>query len=351
MKKNRVLFASILIFVFIGLFARNALAQDALELSLGGSPISGNLSSGEEIWYSIQVDEPGALTVILTIETLGTTDTYLEFYDAQRNLISENDDGGEGTNARIEMIGAASGTYLFKLRGFSDEVAGPYRVLVTSDTIPEPAELRFGTVHKGTIAAGTRHWYSVRAEERGFITAETFGNTDTYLEAYDHQYDFVKEDDDGGMKSNALIEMLAEPDQVFIFSLRGYDSETAGDYEIAANFEPIPVDGDPNTERSGAVDITLGEAFGVFFHDSNQSRWYRYEITRDRTNFVVQTRGYVDTFLSLYDQDGNLVAEDDDSGENLNAFINERLNAGVFYIEVRLLSDSIGRCTLHAETR
>jgi len=281
MKKNRVLFASILIFVFIGLFARNALAQDALELSLGGSPISGNLSSGEEIWYSIQVDEPGALTVILTIETLGTTDTYLEFYDAQRNLISENDDGGEGTNARIEMIGAASGTYLFKLRGFSDEVAGPYRVLVTSDTIPEPAELRFGTVHKGTIAAGTRHWYSVRAEERGFITAETFGNTDTYLEAYDHQYDFVKEDDDG------------------------------------------------------AVDITLGEAFGVFFHDSNQSRWYRYEITRDGTNFAVQTRGYVDTFLSLYDQDGNLVAEDDDSGENLFT-AGESADSPVCYVWLQL---------------
>ena len=180
------MFASILIFVFIGLFARNALAQDARELSLGDSPISGNLSSGEEIWYSVQAAEPG----ILTIETLGETDTYLEAYDAGRILIKEDDDGGVGTNAHIEMFVAAGETYLFKLRGYNEEAAGPYHIRAAG----EPVELRFGTVHKGTIAAGTRHWYSVRAEERGFITAETFGNTDTHLEAFDHRYDFVTED-------------------------------------------------------------------------------------------------------------------------------------------------------------
>ncbi|MCL2010438.1 MAG: hypothetical protein FWG71_07815 [Synergistaceae bacterium] len=114
-------FASLFVFVFIGLFAHNALAQDPQELSLGGSPISGNLSSGEEIWYSVQVAEPG----ILTIDALGEElDTYLEAYDAQRNLITEDDDGGEGTNARIEMFVAEGGTYLFKLRGYNDEVAG-----------------------------------------------------------------------------------------------------------------------------------------------------------------------------------------------------------------------------------
>ncbi|MCL2010437.1 MAG: hypothetical protein FWG71_07810 [Synergistaceae bacterium] len=211
--------------------------------------------------------------------------------------------------------------------------------------------MRFGTAHKETINAGTRHWYSVRAEERGFITVETFGNTDTYLEVYDPQHNLVDQNDDGGMDYNALIEMLAEPAQVFLFRLRGYDNETTGDYEIAANFEPIPADSDRNTERSGAAGIKLGEAVPVFFHDAGESRWYRYEITGDGTTFAVQTRGNVDTLLFLYDQDEDLVAEDDDSGEHLNAFISERLNTGVYFIEVRMYSDTIGRCTLHAETR
>ena len=112
------------------------------------------------------------------------------------------------------------------------------------------------------------------------------------------------------------------------------------------------MDSDRNTERSSAVDIRLGEAVSVFFHVPGESRWYRYEITRDGTDFAVQTGGNIDTLLFLYDQNGDLAAEDDDSGEDLNASISERLNAGVYFIEVRLYSDTIGRgITLHAETR
>ena len=228
MKKIGILLA-LSLFVTVSLFA-----QTPPELHLGAAPVSGTLHDGSEIWYSVRSASNG----FLVIETTGGTDTYLEAYDAQRNLITENDDGGEMANARIEMFVAAGRTYLFKLRGYNSEVAGAYRIFATSASLPEPAELGFGTSHRGTIAAGLRYWYSVRAAERGFVTVETSGNTDTYLEAYDPQYNLVTEDDDGGTDYNASIGMVVEPGQVFLFRLRGYSDEITGEYEIVASFDP-----------------------------------------------------------------------------------------------------------------
>ena len=59
----------------------------------------------------------------------------------------------------------------------------------------------------------------------------------------------------------------------------------------------------------------------------------------------------MDTLLCLYDSRGNLIKEDDDSGEGANALISERLGSGTVYIEVKEYEGNTGRCTLHAETR
>jgi len=107
--------------------------------------------------------------------------------------------------------------------------------------------------------------------------------------------------------------------------------------------------------RERAVTVRLGEAIPVFFHTKNESRWYRYDATRDGTVFVVQTRGNMDTTLLLYDDRGNLIDEDYYSGDYPgNSLIHIRLNAGTYFIEVRTYSNgagTTGRCTLHAETR
>ena len=342
------------VFVFLALFLFAAFclsAQNAQELRLGGSPVAGTLNNGSEIWYSVRAASNG----FLIVETTGDTDTYLEVYDAQRNLIMENDDGGEGANARIEMVTTTGRTYLFKLRGFASHVTGPYRIWASIDPIPRATELSFGTARQANLSEGAKDWYSVRTTAAGYIIAETSGNTvDTYMYAYDAQYNILTQNDDGGVGTNARIEILAEPNQTYFFMVRGFSNSESGSYTIFASNDPIPADTERNTDRSRAVPIKLGEAIPVYFRTTNESRWYRYEAPRNGAVFVVQTRGNLNTTLLLHDNRGNLITENDYSGENNNGLIHERLNPGTYFIEIKTSTNgagTTGRCTLHAETR
>jgi len=58
-------------------------------------------------------------------------DTYLELYDNNRILISENDDGGEGYNAKLEIIATAGKTYFIKLRSYNNDENGPFRIFAS----------------------------------------------------------------------------------------------------------------------------------------------------------------------------------------------------------------------------
>ena len=340
-KHNFILFTVIFIIT-----AGVSFAQNAQELRIGSSA-SGTLRAREDIWYSVRP----AVTGFLIIETTGEVDTFLEIFDAQRNFLMEDDDGGDGGNARIEMYSPANRTYLIKLRGYSSSDTGPYRISASVLPIPAATELRFGTTPQTrTLFSGDNHWYSVRTTGAGIVTVETLGSIDTYMYLYDSSYKLIDSDDDSGEGANAKIEIFVEPNQTYYFRIRGYDSEENGSYRIQAVFEVPPPD-ERNTERSRSVALRLGEASHVFIRTPGESRWYSYNMTRSG-NFVVQTRGRIDTILYLYDSRGELIAEDDDSGEgDYNALISERLNPGTYYIEVKTYGDETGRCTIHTEIR
>ena len=63
----------------------------------------------------------------LVVETTGDIDTYIEFYDADtKQLLDEDDDGGEETNARITYNVDSGKRYIAKVRGYSNDVTGSY---------------------------------------------------------------------------------------------------------------------------------------------------------------------------------------------------------------------------------
>jgi hypothetical protein len=107
------------LFLFIPL---SVFAQSPKELSVG-SWIPGHLYSGEEYWFSVRT--PGA--GFLTVETTGGVDTFLEAYSASRDLIAEDDDGGDDYNAKLDIFVESGRTYLFKLQGYDDD-SGPYSI-------------------------------------------------------------------------------------------------------------------------------------------------------------------------------------------------------------------------------
>jgi hypothetical protein len=336
-KSPKFLIAAVLFLIVTG----GLFAQNAQELRFG-AVVSGSLTSGAEVWYSIRPAE----TSFIVIEITSDIDTYLEFYDAQRVLLMENDDGGENYNAKIEIYAESGKTYYAKVRGYDSGETGPYRIMASFKSLPAARDLRIGNNMSGNLSSGEDQWYKVQTTQAGLVTVETSGGIDTIMEVYNGSWVFMESDDDSGEGNNARLEILADANQTFYFKVRGYDGDT-GPYRILASFETIQTGN--NTERARAETIKLGEASSVFLLKSPESRWYVYTLTRTAT-FVVQTRGNMDTLLFLYDSNGNQLAENDDGGEELNAMISQRLSAGTYYIEVKGY-DSTGRCTLHTELR
>jgi hypothetical protein len=61
---------------------------------------------------------------------------------------------------------------------------------------------------------------------------------------------------------------------------------------------------------------------------------YRFTIT-EKGVYTVETQGLTDVFVSLFDADGALVAEDDDSGSGTNARVVSTLQPGFYAVRVR----------------
>ena len=332
------------LFVVLLFISGSVFAQNVQELRIG-STLSGHLDPGGELIYSVRTARAG----VLVVETTGSTDTYLEVYDDEDRYITSDDDGGEGFNAKIEIVVQANRTYFFYLYGYDDDDSGPFRISATHRNFPNTTEMRLGSSLNLNMTRGQEFWYRVRSANAGFIIVQTTGDIDTYLEIYDELYNLIDRDDDSGEGFNALIEIFAEANKTYIIRLRGYDGEVSGRTSISAAFEAIPPD-QGNISRERAAPLTTGEVQTVFFRSDSETRWFVYEVTRAVT-LTVQTRGNIDTVMYLYDRNGNLIAEDDDSGEDYNARISQRLNPGTYFIEIKEYWGELGRFTLHTEIR
>jgi hypothetical protein len=223
--RNTVLLIGIFLLITGGLFA-----QTPQELRFD-TWVSGNLSMGDdEHWYSVRPTQAG----MVIVETSGNTDTFLEAYDAVDNFIGENDDGGEGYNARLEILVQPGAVYRFVVYGYN---YGTYQIRASQGPLPQATELRLDAVVSGNIIEGESYWYSVRAAENGYITVETMGSTDTYLDAYDSSYRLIGSDDDGsGVGYNAQLEIPVFAGHTYLFKLSGYGGYESGPYRIWASF-------------------------------------------------------------------------------------------------------------------
>ena len=86
-----------------------------------GESIEGELSAGDIDYFRVTVSSPGTLMA----STTGSTDTYGFIEDSSGNVLSRNDDGGEGRNFRVSAA-VEPGTYYIGVRGYDDSSTGPY---------------------------------------------------------------------------------------------------------------------------------------------------------------------------------------------------------------------------------
>jgi len=346
------------LFIFIpGLL----IAQSNRNLNLG-TWVTGTLSPGEEEWFSVRVPETGYVVV----ETSGDIDTYLEAYTASRSFIGEDDDGGGNYNARLEIYAEANTTYLFKLAFYDEDEKGPYRILASFDPVPPDTARNTERSRAELIQLGAStpvyfralsesRWYRCTASgAETLFTVYTTGSLDTMLALYDAQGRQLGEDDDSGEGYNARLSMPGGLGVVYI-EVKTIDGRSGRTTLYTEAREPgRPDQYEPDNTMTSAKGINPGETQQRTFTDADDVDWVQLRITQTAF-YVIRSEaldGRLDSYLELYDSNGNLIESDDDSGDNLDAYLVIRLFPGTYYIKVSCIgSDPLddNRYTLRVE--
>jgi hypothetical protein len=313
------------------------------------------LTEGDEDFFLLVPATDGRLT----IETTGSIDTYMHLYNYETEAeLSSDDDGGSSNNARIIYNVRAGTRYLAVVRGYSNSVTGSYgfrgyiffREGATSWENPVSVEIGNTEDAAGIqreIQADDEEYFLLVPDRSGRLTIETTGRIDTYMELFNADTrDLLDENDDGGNSNNARIRYNVRAGERYIVMVRGYSSSVRGNYSFRAFF---PNTGsaasdafEPDDDPAQAKTIEIGSPQSRTFHSGDDVDWVQFRVER-QGRFSIQASGVnsnrLDTYIELYDNNMNLIAEDDDSGESLSARLSINLSAGSYYLKVWCLND------------
>ena len=90
----------------------------------------------------------------------------------------------------------------------------------------------------------------------------------------------------------------------------------------------------PPSETAGEID------------PGDDEDWFRFEVTASG-EVTAETAGHLDTIGTLRDADGNVLEDDDDSGNAYNFRIRQTLDAGTYYLRVTSYGSNTGSYVLH----
>jgi hypothetical protein len=208
-----------------------------------------------------------------------------------------------------------------------------------------------GTWISRTLHADDEDWFTFTPAAAGMLTAETAGDVDTLTALYDG-VSMVAENDDGfddDEDYNSRIEYYVEAGITYTMKVGGYDENEIGPYRFRVILAPITQERfEPNDTMAQAVPLELGDTFTGHFLSSDDTDWYILRIPAAGA-LLLYTTGFTDTVLAVYDNDGNLYAEDDDGGDGGNARVHAEVLQGTLYIKVSEYDGNRGRYYLHTQ--
>lgn len=307
--------------------------------------------------------------------------------------ISEDDDSGPGSNARIRYTVKNTGEYRVKVKSASQEEMGAYTLLLGDEPpvvpLPKPKKLVLGTGINGAISSeGQTIEYFNQADEendeivvQGFVMDVIEGKNyvidvtskdidpKAIIGEFDSENKFepLKEDDDGGTEYNAKLRFKAEKtgqQNILVSAIsleeEGDTSVWKGNYIITANEAIIAP-----TPKTASI-ITLAKPINDSLidggpRDDEENRLYKIYSVNLRAGqdvtLSMNTAGEtpdgkeLDTFLQIgkgTPASFEVLAEDDDSGKSINAKIKYTAKEAGTYL-IRAMSsgeDGIGPYSL-----
>ena len=327
-------------------------ADSPVQISAGSESLRRSLTAGDEDWFLVSLGDAQALRLYTT----GDVDTYMAAYTYEDgipgDLVTENDDIGENTNSSVTVNASYGSRFLVEVYGY-DGATGVYGFSIeeteplTDDYEPDnnaeqatELELDQGEIVSAFVTAEDADWYSFAVPEglTAFIAAFTAGERDTEITLYDTDFNEIGYNDDGVEDYNAKIVTRLDPGTYYIM-VKEINGDI-GQYELTLMTEDITLDQyEPDNSILKPREINRGETQVHNFAPGNDKDYVRFTL-ESKEEIVFYTLGSIDTYLRLFDGNGELLIEDDDSGSEYNAMITASLDEGTYYIEVSPVSDS-----------
>ncbi len=299
-----------------------------LTLEMGQLEITGELVPDQTVAATLEQGvrhhwlfegKPGDVVNISITALDKDLDTYLELYAPNGEQVTTDDDSGGGSNAAIldfELLRA--GPYRVVVRGYNDEEAGEYELVVEVAQLEIEGNLVPGQAVAATLEQGSRHHWLFEGELGDIVDISIVGideDMDTYLELYAPDGEQVMTDDDSGEGANAAILEFELPDAgTYRVVVRGYSSEQTGEYELTLEKGQLEIRGT----------LAYDEAVSMTLKPGNRHHWVFEGEAGDVVSIaMIAVDDDMDTYLELYAPGGEQVMTDDDSGGDSNAAILE----------------------------
>ena len=297
------------------------------------NPVPSYATSGESISSATDIDYFSfslSQTNIINIATTGSADTVGALYNSAGVKLAFDDNSGSGNNFFIEKI-LSPGTYHIEVAGSGSSTAtGNYILnIMGAPTIDIP----YTSSEQSISPTDNVDYFKFEVSELNIININTTGSTDTVGTLYNSAGVKLTFDDDSGSGNNFLIQRILFPG-IYFAEVRGLNSNTYGNYTLNIATDEIPIISSPYT--SSAQEIS-----------SVEDRDYFYFNLINPSVITLFTTGATDTYIRLYDDVGELLASDDNSGSGNNFYIERILPTGSYYIEVSGSSSAVGSYTLN----
>ena len=318
-----------------------------------GDSVSGSFDEGCDSTqrlgsYAKQFTFPGLSGQTAVIDLACNPDAFLYLLGPGGAVLASNDDGGDGSDARIVEALTIDGIYVIEATTYTPSTTGAFDLsLICSDctTVMACGETLAGSFSPTCLSDQRAGSYAQRFTFEG--TAEdvvvidlTSPDVDTFLYLLDPNGAVLGFDDDGGPYTDSQIAISLPVDGSYTIEATTLRSGFEGDFSLSLTC----------SEGSDCVvPISCGELIADAFgppceapdRNGSYGRVYTFEAVPDQPIVIDLRSDAVDAYLLLISPEFWIVDYDDDSGAGKDARITGTpLVGGTWYIEATTYGSS-----------
>ena len=326
---------------------------------------------GAEQWYRFTASISEADTY--TIYTSGSLDTVGYLYDANGTLLASNDDSNGNRNFKITRQLTTGSRYYIKVKAFANNI-GDYELRVdytigspsgggmgssggsscidNSNTMQTAYHLPLLSWENNCLCCyGAEKWYKFTANASaahknggsGKYNIRTSGPVILTGRLYDSNGSVIASNTAGYDGYGYYISAYLEYGETYYVLTTAKSPESFGNFCIYVGYDAVPTEPEyPFVGMKSAMNIVPNSSYYGSVRCAGAEVWFKFtpQYTRE---YVIQTTGNTDTVGRIYNRQGELLGQDDDSGAALNFRKRMMLDAGTtYYIAVKAYGDKVG---------